>query len=111
MVRRMADTVRKHAMEDLDDDITMIRISGKDRFFVPTSDANPAPLSKDNFLCLIYPMTDKRFRSFRLIFNVSMKTHVDAATPAQGDISIKFQGDISIKSRQSRLGGLSPKVP
>jgi hypothetical protein len=34
-------------------------------------------------------MTVKRFRSFRLIFNVSMKAHVVTATPAKGDISIQ----------------------
>jgi hypothetical protein len=34
-------------------------------------------------------MTVKRFRSFRLIFNVSIQAHAATATPAKGDISIK----------------------
>jgi hypothetical protein len=34
-------------------------------------------------------MTGNRFRSFRIIFNVSIQAYAATATPAKGDISIK----------------------
>jgi hypothetical protein len=43
-------------------------------------------------------MTGNRFRSFRLIFNVSIQAYAATATPAKGDISIK--------SRQLQLPAL-----